>query len=198
VHSLPSTSALELEGRAQSELELDRQIKQAAREKALAEALQEQQWEVERLQAKEENGGGGLAVLRNLTSRAHSSSKGKGRASNSNAETQPFAKPPQAYELYQAIDRKDIDFLMRVRDHAFGLLLQKNAGEFPILYAARIGPGHRDVVILLVGALSRYVNHLEEGDFEKKEIRGTLKALRANVRPTCCTSVMCVLAVSSR
>lgn len=32
---------------------------------------------------------------------------------------------------------------MRVRDHAFPLLLQKNAGEFPIVYVARIGKSHR-------------------------------------------------------
>lgn len=180
VQTLPSTFALEQEGIAHSELELDRQIKQAAREKALAEALQEQQWGIERAQAKEDSGGGGLAVLRNLTSR--SKAKANAGAGGAGGPTAAFERPPQAYELYQAIDRKDVDFLMRVRDHAFGLLLQKNAGEFPILYAARIGQSHRDVVILLVGALSRYVNHLEEGDFEKKETKGTLKALRANVR----------------
>ena len=178
VQPLPSTSALELEGQAQSELELDRQIKQAARERALAEALQEQQWEVERSQAREASNS--LSVLRNLGSRPSGNGKG-----DTSGPTKSFERPPQAYELYQAIDRKDIDFLMRVRDHAFGLLLQKNAGEFPILYAARIGQSHRDVVILLVGALSRYVNHLEEEDFEKKETRGTLKALRANVSSSC-------------
>jgi hypothetical protein len=75
----------------------------------------------------------------------------------SSGPTRGFVRPPQAYELYQAIDKKDIDFIMRVRDHAFMLLLQKNAGEFPILYAARIGESHRDVVILLVGAMSRWV-----------------------------------------
>jgi hypothetical protein len=72
-------------------------------------------------------------------------------------ESKGFIRPPQAYELYQAIDKKDIEFIMRVRDHAFGLLLQKNAGEFPIVYASRIGERHRDVVILLIGAMSRWV-----------------------------------------
>lgn len=70
-------------------------------------------------------------------------------------KTAPFTRPPQAYELYAAIDKHDLDFLARVRDHAFSLLLQKNAGEFPIVYAARIGDSHRDVVIMLVGAFSR-------------------------------------------
>lgn len=76
-------------------------------------------------------------------------------------ESKGFAAPPQAYELYQAIDKHDIDFIMRVRDHAFGLLLQKNGGEFPIVYAARIGEGHRDIVILLIGAFSRWVIELQ-------------------------------------
>jgi hypothetical protein len=35
---------------------------------------------------------------------------------------------------------------MRVRDHAFPLLLQKNAGEFPIVYASRIGKSHKGEV----------------------------------------------------
>jgi hypothetical protein len=71
--------------------------------------------------------------------------------------TRGFARPPQAYELYQAIDKKDIDFIMRVRDHAFYLLLQKNASEVPVVSAARCGESHRDVLILIVGAMSRYV-----------------------------------------
>jgi hypothetical protein len=81
--------------------------------------------------------------------------KGKEKDTMGKESSKGFIRPPQAYELYQAIDRKDIDFIMRVRDHSFGLLLQKNAGEFPIVYASRIGEGHRDVVILLIGAMSR-------------------------------------------
>lgn len=143
LHPLPSSLALTREGLAQSELELDRQQKQLRRERELAEALQEQRWEIERAKAKD-----ALGVW-----------KGKGKSKDfptgGKGETRAFTKPPQAYELYQAIDRKDIDFIMRVRDHAFPLLLQKNAGEFPIIYASRIGESHRDVVVLLVGAMSR-------------------------------------------
>lgn len=116
--------------------------------------------------------------------------KGKGISGESGPSTAGFQRPPQAYELYQAIDKKDIDFIMRVRDHAFHLLLQKNAGQFPILYAARIGPGHRDVVILLIGALSRYVNQLDDEDYGKKETKDTLKALRSNVSSS--FGVLCV------
>lgn len=66
-----------------------------------------------------------------------------------------FERPPQAWELYKAIDKHDIEYIMRVRDGAFGLLLQKHGGEFPIVYAARQGEKWRDVVILIIGALSR-------------------------------------------
>jgi hypothetical protein len=139
---LPPASSLKREGLASSELELDRQQRQIERERQLAEALQEQEWEIQR-----------AAVREDMGTWRHGSDKGKTRES---APTKGFDRPPQAWELYGAIDKHDIEFIMRVRDHAFGLLLQKNAGEFPIVYAARQGEKHRDVVILLIGALSRY------------------------------------------
>ena len=164
--ALPSASSLEKESVASSELELDRQARQVARERELAEALQDQQFEIDRQNAR--------------NSSFWTIGKGKskaGRSASTSGPTQGFTHPPQAYELYKAIDKHDIDFIMRVRDHAFHLLLQKNAGEFPIVYAGRIGKSHRDIVILLIGALSRYVNYLEDEDFEKKETKATLKAL---------------------
>jgi hypothetical protein len=144
---LPPFHTLQRESLAQSELELDRQTRQIQRERQLAEALQEQLWEVERAATRDAMGTWGR----------NAKGKNKVDGGNSHVETKGFTRPPQAYELYAAIDKHDIDFVMRVRDHAFGLLLQKNASEFPIIYAARIGPSHRDVVILLVGAMSRWV-----------------------------------------
>ena len=140
---LPASLALQRESLAQSELELDRQNRQRQRERELAEALQEQEWEVQRAASRADVGS---------WRQGKTVDKGKVKISG---PTTAFIRPPQAYELYQAIDKHDIDFIMRVRDHAFPLLLQKNAGEFPIVYAARIGDSHRDVVILLVGAFSR-------------------------------------------
>ncbi|ORX41186.1 hypothetical protein BD324DRAFT_47823 [Kockovaella imperatae] len=169
LHPLPPSSNLEQIGLAQSELELDKQIRDHEREKALREALQDQEWEIQRLKAKEEVG--------SMSTRRANAAK-----STENRVTRGFERPPQAYELYSAMDRHDIDFIMRVRDHAFSLLLQKSAGEFPIVYASRLGDGHRDIVILLVGAMSRYVNNLEGADFDKKETRNILKALRSNLK----------------
>lgn len=148
---LPPASRLAEEGIAQSELELNRQQLAIIRERELAEALQDQQWAIERQASKLDGAGDCSRKGKNGKAQQHAGGKGGG------VETKAFVRPPQAYELYQAIDKKDIDFIMRVRDHAFPLLLQKNAGEFPLLYAARIGESHRDIVILLIGAMSRYV-----------------------------------------
>jgi hypothetical protein len=151
LHPLPTSSMMARESLAQSELELDRQQRQSLRERELADALQEQEWEVQRSLAKSEVQETYLGVRPD-----GGKGKGKDKAGKDDwGSSRGFVRPPQAYELYKAIDKKDIEFIMRVRDHAFTLLLQKHGGEFPILYAARIGQSHRDVVILLVGALSR-------------------------------------------
>jgi hypothetical protein len=42
----------------------------------------------------------------------------------------------------------------------------------------RIGQSHRDVTILLLGAFSRWINHLEDSEIGLPKTRVTLKALR--------------------
>ena len=42
----------------------------------------------------------------------------------------------------------------------------------------RIGDSHRDVQIILLGAFSRWVNHLEDSDMADKMTKPLLKALR--------------------
>lgn len=178
---LPLTASLDLESLASSELELDRQTRQLQREKELAEALQDQQFAVERQDARN------TSLWTRTLGRSSKGASDPTDTGGDDGSTRPFARPPQAYELYQAIDKHDIEFIMRVRDHAFHLLLQKNAGELPIVYASRIGRTHRDVVVLLIGALSRYVNRLDEEDFEKRETKGVLRSLREwGVQNTSC------------
>lgn len=58
------------------------------------------------------------------------------------------------------------------------LLLRRTGDATPLLHAMRIGKSHRDVAILLVGALSRFVNHLEDEDLQKPQTKSLLKALR--------------------
>jgi len=91
-------------------------------------------------------------------------------------------KEPQPFEIFRAVERKDIMFLMQVRDHAFHLLLRKSGDATPLLHAMRIGGSHTEVAILLVGALSRWVNHLDDEDLDKPRTRTLLKALRTNLK----------------
>lgn len=56
------------------------------------------------------------------------------------------------------------------------LLLQSSGGETPLVHAIRIG--HTDVAIVLLGAFSRWVNHLEDEDVQKPQTQTLLKALR--------------------
>jgi len=91
-------------------------------------------------------------------------------------------KEPQPYEIFRAIEQKDIVFLMEVRDRAFHLLLRRSGDATPLLHAMRIGQSHRHVAIILVGAMSRFVNHLEDGDLQKPHIKTLLKALRTNLK----------------
>ena len=51
------------------------------------------------------------------------------------------------------------------------LLLRKTGDITPLLHAMRIGQSHRDVAILLLGAFSRFVNHLGDEDIPKPETK---------------------------
>ncbi|CAL1702185.1 unnamed protein product [Somion occarium] len=91
-------------------------------------------------------------------------------------------KDPEPYEVLRAIEKKDIMFLMEIRDRAFHLLVRKSGGATPLLHAMRIGQSHQDVAILLLGAFSRYVNQLQDEDISKPATKVLLKALRANLK----------------
>jgi hypothetical protein len=58
------------------------------------------------------------------------------------------------------------------------LLLQKTGDATPLVHAMRIGESHRDVAIVLLGAFSRWINHLDDDDIHKPATRVLLKALR--------------------
>jgi hypothetical protein len=91
-------------------------------------------------------------------------------------------KEPQPFEVFRAIEQKDIMYLMEVRDRAFPLLLRRSGDITPLLHAMRIGQSHRDVAIILLGAFSRYINNLQDGDIPKSETKAILRALRTNLK----------------
>lgn len=61
------------------------------------------------------------------------------------------------------------------------LLLRKTGDVTPLLHAMRIGQSHRDVAVVLLGAFSRWVNHLEDDEIPKKKTKTILKALRKSL-----------------
>ncbi|TFK55752.1 hypothetical protein OE88DRAFT_1652206 [Heliocybe sulcata] len=91
-------------------------------------------------------------------------------------------KDPEPFEVYRAIEKKDIVFLMEVRDRAFHLLLRKHGNSTPLVHAMRIGRSHQDVQIILLGAFSRWINHLSDDDFSEPATKTLLKALRTNLK----------------
>jgi hypothetical protein len=48
----------------------------------------------------------------------------------------------QSYQVFKAIEQRDIMFLMEVRDHQFDLLVRSHGGTIPLIHAMRAGP-HR-------------------------------------------------------
>ncbi|KAJ3018534.1 hypothetical protein NUW54_g316 [Trametes sanguinea] len=89
-------------------------------------------------------------------------------------------RAPEPYEILRAIERKDMMFLMEVRDRSFQSLVQKTGDVTPLIHAMRIE--HTDMAIILLGAFSRYINHLQDEDLEKPETKKLLKMLRINLK----------------
>ena len=63
------------------------------------------------------------------------------------------------------------------------LLLRKTGDATPLLHAMRIGQSHRDIAILLLGAFSRWINHLDDSEIKLSKTRVILKALSASHFP---------------
>ena len=102
-HALPPTHVLEEEAVRSSSLELTRQSLEFQRERELAEALAEEERTEQRRELKESQGTWTKLIVGRR--------KGKDKEGGSGAEdgkTKPFDRPPQAYELYAAIDKKDL------------------------------------------------------------------------------------------
>ncbi|KAH9947265.1 hypothetical protein B0H21DRAFT_692334 [Amylocystis lapponica] len=91
-------------------------------------------------------------------------------------------KDPEPFEIFRAIEKKDIMFLMEVRDRAFHLLLRKNGDVTPLVHTMRIGKSHQDVAVVLLGAFSRYINNLGDDEMSLPRTKTLLRALRVNLR----------------
>ncbi|KAI0786395.1 hypothetical protein C8Q75DRAFT_771575 [Abortiporus biennis] len=91
-------------------------------------------------------------------------------------------KDPEPYEVLRAVERKDIMFLMEIRDRAFHLLVRKSGDVTPLLHAMRIGKSHQEVAIILLGAFSRYINQLSDEEMALSKTKVLLRALRTNLK----------------
>jgi len=91
-------------------------------------------------------------------------------------------KEPEAFEVLRAVERKDVMFLMEVRDRAFHLLVRKSGDVTPLLHAMRIGKSHQEVAIILLGAFSRYVNNLQDDEMGLPKTKVLLRAIRTNLK----------------
>ncbi|OCB87512.1 hypothetical protein A7U60_g5417 [Sanghuangporus baumii] len=166
---LPLTSFLEREAHASAPKEVQRQL-----ERILSST------------SSSSTDGAEVRERRSSTSKSPSTESGSSRTSwfspkRSKPSTTPW-KEPQLYEVFRAIEKKDVMFLMEVRDRAFHLLLKKSGDATPLVHAMRIGDSHREVAILILGAMSRWVNRLEDDDMADKRTRPLLKALRTNLK----------------
>ena len=133
------------------------------------------------------------ATVRTLSSSSTSDGRDEPRAIVRPAR--PAAKRAvQPWELLRAIERKDVATVMAAvslraegsadgqRDYNFRLLIDKIGGTTPLLHCLRLGASHRDVAIMLVGALSRYINAVPSDVPPDKATKATLVALQANLK----------------
>ncbi|KAI5124842.1 hypothetical protein M0805_007276 [Coniferiporia weirii] len=164
---LPSTSFLEREGERSGPKEILRQLRRSPS----PPSVDEEPSPTERVHRP-----------RTDSDASAGSSSWKGWLSPKTKGRTGSWKEPQSYEIFRAIEGKDIMFLMEVRDRAFHLLLKKTGDATPLVHAMRIGDSHREVTIILLGAMSRWVNHLEDSDMADKRTKPLLNALRTNLK----------------
>ena len=116
--------------------------------------------------------------------------RGRGAEGDGKAAGTP-AKPLrnfETYDLLKAIDRRDMETIMEIRDRSFDLLLSMSGGSSgssnvkastPLGYAMGLGKDWEGICIVLIGAMSRFVNQLpdpEQEDLSHKDVTaGTSK-----------------------
>lgn len=98
-------------------------------------------------------------------------------------------RPFEMHDVYAAIERKDVEKIMLIRDSAFELLLGVEEGvswsgksHTPLDYAISLGPAYNRVCLFLVGAMSRYVNHLPDDEPPSPAQIEILRRVRANLK----------------
>lgn len=108
-----------------------------------------------------------------------------GASSSKGAQWLPM-RSSRAYgphDVYAAVERKDVDTIMAIRDANFALLLGGDDARTPLEYAISLGPAYERVSLFLAGALSRFVNNLpDEMQKADPETLAVLRKVRANLK----------------
>lgn len=102
------------------------------------------------------------------------------------APRRPFAP----HDVFAAIEKNDVDRIMAIRDTHFELLLgtdqngvaSQTGMRTPLEYAISLGPKYHRVCLFLVGALSRYVNHIPDDQPLDDAQLNVLRKVRANLK----------------
>jgi hypothetical protein len=120
------------------------------------------------------------------------------KADETKGSTEVFHKQYETHDLLRAIDRKDTQTILMIRDANFDLLLDLHQGgtgasmnsgtvNTPLGYCIGLGKGWEGVAVVLTGALSKFVNNLpdeeEEGDAEDSKRKGKAKRVRRELDP---------------
>lgn len=102
-----------------------------------------------------------------------------------------FHRQFEVHDLLRAIDRKDTQTILTIRDANFDLLLDLNQSggsggtlSTPLGYCIGLGNGWEGVAIVITGALSKFVNNLpdEEEDVQGGDGQGQEEAVRRKPR----------------
>ncbi|KAF7795864.1 hypothetical protein EIP86_007031 [Pleurotus ostreatoroseus] len=126
--------------------------------------------------SEEENGSPRRARTLSLSSMWSTISKAGPASRNSTLKRKDRPWKVEPFEILRAVERRDVTFLMEVRERDFELLLRKTGDATPLLHAMRIG--HQDIAIILLGAFSRYINNLQDDEMALPRTKTRLKALR--------------------
>lgn len=116
LHHLPLSADLAKESALASELELDRQSKEMERAALLEEALKDAEVAEVKKEVKDRQG----SWVGLLVGKGKGASKKAGDGWDDGRKTKGFDKVPDAYELYSAIDRKDIKSVAHEAVCSFG------------------------------------------------------------------------------
>lgn len=107
------------------------------------------------------------------------------------------ARPARSYErhdLLRAIERQDTTTILEIRNFDFDLLVDSAPGgsghlaksatltQTPLGYAISLGPKWEPTAIVLVGALSKFVNTLPDDEVPDARTLSRLRKLRANLK----------------